>query len=288
MAQLDKETLAKLAAPFDPRDVAWKPQAVKGNRALAVAYIDARTVAERLDRVVAGGWEFDWEEANGGCAKGKLTIRGTTRCDVGEQGDGPQGKTLKAAVSDCLKRSAVQFGVGRYLYRLPAQWVDYDTQYKRFVRKPELPDWAKPGMEKEEVKSSRPYPPETVKAGVLSRAAKGDPVVGEPGFRGLVIGYLEAIWVNERLDVRAAKRHSVLAYLFGEPSSKKLTTGQCKALLKWLTDEQPDAKPVLNAYAVGEANAIVHYWDEQAGQQRLEMPSEPSPEESPGQEDLPF
>jgi len=155
MATLDEATLKKLAAPFDPNDVAWKPQAVKGNRALAVAYIDARTVAERLDQIVAGDWAFDWQEASNGCTKGMLTICGITRCDVGEQGDGPQGKTLKAAVSDCLKRAAVLFGVGRYLYRLPAQWVDYDAQYKRLARTPELPDWAKPDRPRGE----RPPPP---------------------------------------------------------------------------------------------------------------------------------
>jgi hypothetical protein len=54
-----------------------------------------------------------------------------------EQPDG--GDRLKAAFSDALKRAAVKFGVGRYLYRLPAQWVDYDAQKRRFARTPEMP-----------------------------------------------------------------------------------------------------------------------------------------------------
>lgn len=302
MGELDKATLAKLAAPFNPNDVAWKPQAVRQNRALAVAYIDARTVAERLDQVVAGEWTFEWEEASNGCVKGKLTIRGTTRCDVGEQGDGPQGKTLKAAVSDALKRSAVLFGVGRYLYRLPAQWVDYDAQHKRLVRTPELPAWAKPGTQQEERLSSsgeeslekepapaRPYAPETVKKGILSRASKGDPVIAHEGFRGLVVGYLEAVWVTEMPDVREANRHSVLNFVFGDPSSKKLTTAQGKAILAWLTDQQPDGKPVLNPHGVAEAIAILNFWNETAGQQKLPMPSETGPdEESEANGEVPF
>lgn len=270
MAELDKATLAKLAAPFDPNDVAWKPQAVRQNRALAVAYIDARTVAERLDQVVAGDWTFDWEEASNGCVKGKLTIRGTIRCDVGEQGDGPQGKTLKAAVSDALKRSAVQFGVGRYLYRLPAQWVDYDAQHKRLARTPVLPAWAIPGREEgkrppspggeEEPEAPkptvRPYLPETVQKGILSRAAKGDQTTASDGLRGVVIGYLEGIWATEMPDVREARRHGVLNFLFGDPSSKQLTKARCDAILAWLADTV-DGKRVLNAFAVSEALAMV-------------------------------
>jgi len=145
MSKLDRQILAQLAEPFPSEEIKWKPQATKGDRALAVAYVDARVVAERLDQVVEGDWSFDWEQASNGCVKGKLTVCGITRCDVGEQGDGPQGKTLKTAVSDALKRSAVLFGLGRYLYHLPAQWVDYDAQHKRLAHTPELPGWAKPG-----------------------------------------------------------------------------------------------------------------------------------------------
>jgi hypothetical protein len=68
-----------------------------------------------------------------------------TKVDVGgpsEQPDG--GDRLKAAFSDALKRAAVKFGVGRYLYRLPAQWVDYDPQKRQFVRTPTVPPFALP------------------------------------------------------------------------------------------------------------------------------------------------
>jgi hypothetical protein len=51
---------------------------------------------------------------------------------------------LKAAFSDALKRAAIKLGVGRYLYRLPSQWVDYDPTAGRFVKTPQLPAWALP------------------------------------------------------------------------------------------------------------------------------------------------
>ena len=144
MRELTAEILARLAEPFPSEQIDWKPQAIKGERALAVAYIDARTVAERLDEVVSGDWSSSWEPVGKECVKYSLTICGVTRTDAGEPGDGTQGKTLKAAVSDGLKRAAVLFGLGRYLYRLPAQWVDYDPQHKRLKAVPRLPSWALP------------------------------------------------------------------------------------------------------------------------------------------------
>ena len=56
-----------------------------------------------------------------------LTRHGVTREDIGEATEGDLG-TLKAASSDALKRCAVHFGVGRYLYDLPLAWADWDDQ----------------------------------------------------------------------------------------------------------------------------------------------------------------
>ena len=73
----------------------------------------------------------------------RIGERWITKSDVGgpsEQPDG--GDRLKAAFSDALKRAAVKFGIGRYLYRLPQQWADYDSQKRQFTTPPRLPDWA--------------------------------------------------------------------------------------------------------------------------------------------------
>src|SRR5262249_46259953 len=37
-----------------------------------------------------------------------------------------------------------KFGIGRYLYRLPAQWVDYDPAKKQITQLPQLPAFAVP------------------------------------------------------------------------------------------------------------------------------------------------
>ena len=140
---LTPEILRALSEPFEPNRIEWKPQRVNGRDALAVAYIDARDVMERLDSTVGGGWEFRWEPV-GDDVQGRLTVCGVTREDVGEQGDGSFGATRKAAVSDALKRCGVQFGIGRYLYDLPAVWVAYDERKKTLAETPQLPDWALP------------------------------------------------------------------------------------------------------------------------------------------------
>src|ERR1700760_370682 len=129
-----------LSAPFDPSLIRWKPGVVSGNRALALAYVDARTIQDRLDEVLGvEGWQDDYECLPDGSVVCRLRLRlgndWVTKVDVGgpsEQPDG--GDRLKAAFSDALKRAAVKFGIGRYLYRLGTQWVDYDPQKKRFTK----------------------------------------------------------------------------------------------------------------------------------------------------------
>lgn len=135
----------QLAAPFDPSEVKFKPAMVKGNRALALHYVDARAIMDRLDAVVGvEGWSDEYEFLPDGSYLCKLRVRfGDTwimKMDVGGESEQPdEGDRRKAAVSDALKRAAVKFGVGRYLYRLPSQWVAYDPQTKRLLSKPALP-----------------------------------------------------------------------------------------------------------------------------------------------------
>ena len=137
--------LSALAAPFDRGDVKFRPGAVSGNRALAMPYIDARAVMDRLDAVVgAANWQDAYEFLPDGSALCSLQLRidgeWIVKADVGGPSEQPdEGDRHKAAVSDALKRAAVKWGVGRYLYRLPPIWTDFDPGRKRFARPPELP-----------------------------------------------------------------------------------------------------------------------------------------------------
>ncbi|MFO0821700.1 MAG: Rad52/Rad22 family DNA repair protein [Gemmataceae bacterium] len=139
-----------LAAPFEPKEVKFKPQMVKNNRALAMGYIDARLIQDRLDEVLGvENWQDKYEFLPDGSVVCRLRVklggRWITKTDVGSPSEQPDsGDRVKAAVSDALKRAAVKFGIGRYLYRLPAQWVDYDPVKKQLAQLPQLPAFAIP------------------------------------------------------------------------------------------------------------------------------------------------
>jgi hypothetical protein len=136
---------AALRAPFAAEDVKFKPAAVSGNRALAVAYVDARTIMDRLDEVLGvDGWQDRYEllaDGNVACRlKCKIGEQWITKVDVGGPSEQPDdGDKLKAAFSDALKRAAVKYGVGRYLYHVPHQWCDYDPKKRQFVQAPKVP-----------------------------------------------------------------------------------------------------------------------------------------------------
>lgn len=146
-----EEITAALARPFEPGAVKWKPGAVSGNRALALAYVDARMVQDRLDETLGvAGWQDEYTTLPDGSVVCKLSVRlgeqWLVKMDVGSPSEQPdEGDRLKAAFSDALKRAAVKFGIGRYLYRLPPQWVDYDPQKKRFAKEPRSAGWAQEG-----------------------------------------------------------------------------------------------------------------------------------------------
>jgi hypothetical protein len=145
-----EELTEALSAPFDLKDVKFKPAVVSGSRALALAYVDARAIQDRLDEVMGVmGWQDEYECLPDGSVVCRLRLRlgdeWITKMDVGGPSEQPdEGDRRKAAFSDALKRAAVKFGVGRYLYRLPQQWCDYDTKKKQLVQTPKLPPFAMP------------------------------------------------------------------------------------------------------------------------------------------------
>ena len=148
------KTLEALKAPFEADQIHWrvgstnakklgcKPwEATKG---IALAYIDARDVMKRLDDVI--GWD-KWEDSYVETASGRLLCTLTLRVEMVEvsKSDGAGNTDVegdKGAISDAFKRTAVKFGVGRYLYYLPNTWCD--LQNGKLVNPPSLPSWALP------------------------------------------------------------------------------------------------------------------------------------------------
>jgi len=83
----DKVTQA-LASPFEPSVVKFKPAVVQGNRALALAYVDARVIQDRLDEVLGvENWQDEYDSLPDGSVVCRLRLRlgdeWVTKVDVG-------------------------------------------------------------------------------------------------------------------------------------------------------------------------------------------------------------
>jgi hypothetical protein len=114
----NRDLFAALAAPFETDEVRNRPQ---GGRQLL--YVTARTVMNRFDEVLGPeNWWDDYVPLEHSVIC-RLTIRlpdGTTltKCDAGGYaGMADRGDDDKSGFADAFKRTAVKFGVGRYLYR---------------------------------------------------------------------------------------------------------------------------------------------------------------------------
>jgi len=136
----------KLAVPFYSHVVEWKPQALSADkkRALAAAYVDMREYEDRLDEVFP-----QWTSSVQFLVTDKkvaaivsLTIDGITRVNVGEASLEDEN-AFTSAYAQGFKRACSDFGLGRYLYRLPQVWCDYDEKRRAIIGAPELPDWAR-------------------------------------------------------------------------------------------------------------------------------------------------
>jgi len=109
-----------------------------GSSGIALPYIDARQVMDRLDDVVgAQNWSDSYKVVDNQSVVCELTINGITKSDAGQSTpDGSSGrgenKALKAAVSDAFKRAAVKWGIGQFLYSLPTQFENLKD--KKFIR----------------------------------------------------------------------------------------------------------------------------------------------------------
>lgn len=159
------ELFSKLSEPFPPEAIDWRVGATNGDKSkgIALAYLQARPVMDRLDEAIGPeNWADTYapiQDKNGTvgfiCTL-SLRINGewVSKTDGADTSD---IEAIKGGISDAFKRAAVKWGVGRYLYDLPNIWVPVETRGKSFVLKetPKLPDWALP---KKKIKSKAENP----------------------------------------------------------------------------------------------------------------------------------
>jgi hypothetical protein len=132
----EEALLSRLSAPFSPTTVSWRVGSTnkEKTRGMALAYVDARDVQDRLNETCGTDWQvrFPW------AIPGKMTCEIGIKID-GEwiwRGDGAGDTDFEAekgAFSDAFKRAAVRWGVARYLYDVDAPWVAIEPLGKSFI-----------------------------------------------------------------------------------------------------------------------------------------------------------
>jgi hypothetical protein len=194
--------------------------------------VDARTVLDRLDEAVGPtGWSDKYEVLfNSFDDKGRtvevkctLTVLGVSKEDVGE------GDSLKAAFSDALKRAAVKFGVGRYLYRLPKVWADLDERGN--IKDPEAVKRALLGGEADDTPPWEDKPPPR-------KAKPAEPEESKPsgGVTEAQLRYIYKLWKEVGGDDDIHEYAS--AVLNREVSSlKELTRQEASKLIEAIKEE---------------------------------------------------
>ena len=132
------DLLERLSEPFDDTEIRYRAGATNRDKtkAIALAYADPRAYEDRLNALVPGEWQVEftpWGERRIIC---HLTILDVTRSSTGESGDSNPDIAGTSAEAQAFKRACTKFGLGRYLYALPKQWVDYDANTKQLTQTP--------------------------------------------------------------------------------------------------------------------------------------------------------
>ncbi|POD45910.1 hypothetical protein BKM15_26185 [Pseudomonas syringae pv. syringae] len=163
-----KNIMNQLQKPFLPEDIEWRVQramtTTRGNKAVVLAYVTNRAIMNRLDEVFGvGGWknEFrEWRDKGVLCGLSvKINGEWITKWDGAEE---TNIEAVKGGFSGSMKRTAVQWGIGRYLYNLEETWVDVKEKGQNYINDkkanvkgywdtPELPAWALPKLTVEDV-----------------------------------------------------------------------------------------------------------------------------------------
>lgn len=160
--------LSKLSDPFDPKDIEWRPQRTGQTNGkywlMLLAYINNRAIMDRLDEVCGRDkWVNkykDWHVTSQLCG---ISIKiGDDWITKWDGADNTNIESTKGGLSDAMKRAAVQWGIGRYLYKLDTTFAYgvfedpkddnhlpyYDSKVGKrvYYPRPKLPSWAMPGV----------------------------------------------------------------------------------------------------------------------------------------------
>ena len=156
------KTMNKLSEPFPYKDIEWRVQQSGISRKnepwlMVLAYVTNRAIMSRLDDVIGCfNWKNEYKEAPDGGVLCGISVHDPINGWI-TKWDGASNtdiESVKGGLSNAMKRAAVQWGIGRYLYNLEANFVNvhsdiYSGKYRVKIKDkqyswdpPELPEWA--------------------------------------------------------------------------------------------------------------------------------------------------
>jgi len=125
--------LIKLRTPFPEEDIEWRVQQQGLSKglpwALVLAYVTNRAIMDRLDETIgAENWTNDFTQSPNGGVLCTLGVRVDDSWVYKTDGaDNTEVERVKGGLSNAMKRAGVQWGIGRYLYKLPTTFADFNT-----------------------------------------------------------------------------------------------------------------------------------------------------------------
>lgn len=279
--------LSALAEPFTASEIEWRVgQAGMGNKGVwckVLAYITNRAIMERLDTVCGpANWRNEYRYEQGGAVLCGISIftrtpdrdpQWVTKWDGAENTD---VEAVKGGLSNAMKRAAVQWGIGRYLYDLEEGWAEISENGQHFApmkpdngnkkgypafrwNPPKLPTWALPV-------AAEPDTPVATPATDRARTRVTEPANG-PASTGLAVDHLvrgkklgdhtgaELNAMQKALRAEGKDRHKILLADITTVLNDRLLGPSQKAKPP-VTDETRGANVVAASAAVGRGDGL--------------------------------
>ena len=132
--------LNKLRIPFPEEDIEWRVQQQGLSNglpwALVLAYVPNRAIMDRLDETVGPeNWTNDFSQSPNGGVLCTLGVRVEDSWVFKTDGaDNTEVERVKGGLSNAMKRAGVQWGIGRYLYKLPTTFATFNASGSRKTR----------------------------------------------------------------------------------------------------------------------------------------------------------
>lgn len=257
------DQMIALQKPFAIEDIEFRVGSTSADKSkgIALAYLTNRAIMKRLDDIFGPfGWRNEYKEWKGNSQLCGISIKHEEEWITKWDGaDDSATEAVKGGLSDAMKRAAVQWGIGRYLYQLDPMWVPLKPQGRSYVmvNEPKLPQWALPEGYEQKPKGDLPADESLVgitdeDLNALDKASKefvaptqpttgtiiGDALQNIAGTSDLIsdaqVKYSQTLKSTKKINELDFKR-MIAEYSEGNTEIKKLTKKQAREFINFLT-----------------------------------------------------